>query len=146
MTDREDPVELADVNVLVALVWESHLHHAAAVGWARRTTRFATCAITQTGFVRVSSNARVIPGAISVAEATAVLSELTTRDDHRFLVDGEGFIGNPHIEYERLVGHRQITDAQIVGVARQHDALVATLDRGLAEYGGKSVRLITLSP
>jgi toxin-antitoxin system PIN domain toxin len=134
-------IELPDVNVLVALVWESHVHHAAARRWfgTRSDDSFATCAMTQAGFVRVSSNPQALPQAISVGDAIANLTVLTHRDDHVFLADGYGFVGNPHIDHARIVGHRQVTDAVIVAVARQHGARVVTLDSGLAQLGGSDV-------
>ena len=136
--------ELPDVNVLVALVWESHMHHAAARQWfgSRGADSFATCSVTQAGFVRVSSNPRALPEAISVGDAAANLAALTRRTDHVFLADHHGFIDNPHIEYMRIVGYRQVTDAVILGVARQHDARVVTFDAGLAQFGGADVRRI----
>ena len=51
-------VGLFDVNVLVALAWPNHVHHARALDWFREHSPlgWATCSITETGFVRVSSN------------------------------------------------------------------------------------------
>lgn len=132
--------DLPDVNVLVALLWESHLHHATARRWFASSTGFATCAITQAGFVRVSSNPRVLADAIGVAHATAVLAALVARHDHTFLRDDHGYVGNPHLPHDRVVGHRQVTDAQILAVARQHGAQVVTLDAGLAALGGPDAR------
>ena len=136
--------ELPDVNVLVALIWESHVHHAAARRWfgSRGTDQFATCSLTQAGFVRVSSNPQVLPEAISVADATAHLAVVAGRAGHVFLADNYGFIGNPHIDYPRIVGYRQVTDAAILAVARQHGARVVTFDSGLAQFGGDDVRRI----
>lgn len=39
---------LLDINVLLALAWPSHQHHAAAHGWFARESRhgWATCAFT----------------------------------------------------------------------------------------------------
>jgi predicted nucleic acid-binding protein len=88
----------------------------------------------------VSSNPQVIREAISVADAVANLTTLTGRHDHVFLPDHFGFVDNPHIDHARLVGHRQVTDAVIVAVARQHGGRVVTLDSGLAHLGGTDVR------
>ena len=136
--------ELPDVNVLVALLWEAHLHQRLAREWFRRrgADALATCSVTQAGFVRASSNPRVLPDAISVADARAVLAILTDRSEHVFLPDAHGFIGNPFIEHQRVVGYRQVTDAVILAVARQHGARVITFDAGLAQLGGRDVHRI----
>ena len=64
-------IPLLDVNVLVALAWPNHIFHKAAREWFSSVHQagWATCPITQSGFVRVSSNPRVIPEARSPAEA-----------------------------------------------------------------------------
>jgi toxin-antitoxin system PIN domain toxin len=126
-------IPLPDVNVLVALLWESHVHHATARRWFAGLARgpWATAAITQAGFVRVSSNSRVVPDAIPVRQAVATLRQLLAVGDHRLLSDLHGFADNPLVPHDRLIGHRQITDAHLVSIARQHDAKVVTFDSGL---------------
>jgi uncharacterized protein len=60
-----------------------------AAGWA-------TCPITESGFVRVSSNLKVLPSAIGVEAARAVMSALRGADGHRFLVHDVS-IGNTDV-------------------------------------------------
>jgi toxin-antitoxin system PIN domain toxin len=137
---------LPDVNVLVALMWESHLHHAGARHWFAHLGDdvVATCSVTQTGFVRVSSNPNVLTDAITVREATAILSSLVNRPDHRFLPDDRGYIDNPLVPHDRLVGHRQVTDAHLLAIARAHDASVVSFDRGMKALGDSSVHLLPI--
>src|SRR5713226_6496670 len=54
---RRRVIALLDVNVLVALFDPAHVHHEAAHAWfgANRKNRWATCALTENGFVRVLS-------------------------------------------------------------------------------------------
>lgn len=54
-----------DVNLLVALAWPNRVHHAVAHAWFRRnqSNGWATCPVSQAGFVRVSSRRTVIPEA-----------------------------------------------------------------------------------
>lgn len=49
---------LLDTNVLLALAWPNHQHHGTAQRWFKREAPrgWATCALTQLGFVRLSSN------------------------------------------------------------------------------------------
>jgi hypothetical protein len=54
-------IPLPDLNVLVALTWPNHVHHAQARTWFLGVNRagWATCPITEAGLIRVSSNRRV---------------------------------------------------------------------------------------
>jgi predicted nucleic acid-binding protein len=53
-------IALLDVNVLVAFFDPDHVHHDLAHDWfaGQRRSGWATCAITESGFVRVISNPR----------------------------------------------------------------------------------------
>ncbi len=52
------------------------------------------------------------------------------------------FVDNPLVPHERLVGHRQVTDAHLIGLARHHGAVVATFDQAMAALGGEGVRVV----
>lgn len=61
---------LLDVNLLLACAWQSHAEHAKARAWLERQKSFATCPISQLGFLRVSLS----PGyRASFADALAAL-------------------------------------------------------------------------
>jgi predicted nucleic acid-binding protein len=52
---------LLDVNVLLAMAWPNHQFHLAVVRRLEsRPNRWATCAITQLGFIRLSANQAVV--------------------------------------------------------------------------------------
>lgn len=126
-------VALLDVNVLVALAWPTHVHHDRVHGWfaRRRAVGWATCALTEVGFVRVSSNRGVIPYAVSPAEAIALLGELTALDGHEFWSDDVGGVVGPALEPSLVVGHQQVTDAHLLALAMSRAGSLATLDRAL---------------
>jgi uncharacterized protein len=137
---------LPDVNVLVALIWERHIHHAAARRWYAEFADpgWATCSVTQTGFVRVSSNPVAVGEAVSVREAVALLAALVAEPSHRFLADDRGFVDNPLVPHDRLVGHRQVTDAHLIAIARANDARVATFDQAIASLATEDVSVIAI--
>jgi predicted nucleic acid-binding protein len=57
MKTESSSLLLLDVNVLLALAWPNHQFHAAALRELQpRRGRWATCALTQLGFIRLSSN------------------------------------------------------------------------------------------
>jgi toxin-antitoxin system PIN domain toxin len=123
-------VALLDVSVLVALAWPNHVHHEVVRAWFRRNHRggWATCSMTQTGFVHVSANTAFIPTAVSPREAVLLLAELTGLTGHRFWADDLQFVRSAHVDTDRLVGHRQVTDAHLLGLALRHNGRFATLD------------------
>jgi uncharacterized protein len=116
---------LLDGNVLVALISTGHVHHAAAERWfADQSHSFATCPITQGTLVR---------NLIRLGEATAetavqVLTQLVAHPRHRFWPD---VLGYTEIAWRGVIGHRQVTDAYLAGLARHHRGKLASFDRGL---------------
>ena len=134
---------LLDVNALIALAWDSHVHHAAVRRWfdASGRQRWATCPVTESGFVRVSSNPKVLPAAIRPAEARDVLAALRGVGVHQFLVDDVSMLDD---DLPDVLGHRQVTDAALLTLARRHGVALVTFDTGIAALGGGSgVELLT---
>ncbi len=132
MRPTEGPgVALLDVNLLVALAWPSHVHHATAHGWFshRRPLGWATCPTTEIGFVRVSCNATVIPYAASPVDAMALLDQITDLDGHQFWADDVRGVVGPELDGSLVVGHRQVTDAHLLAIALSRGGVLATLDR-----------------
>lgn len=122
---------LLDVNVLVALMWDSHVHHVAARSWFKTQAGagWATCPVTESGFVRVSSNPQVLPSPISVPDARAALTSLCAITGHRFLTDD---VSERAPDLPSVSGHRQVTDAHLLTLARRNDLRLVTFDAGLA--------------
>jgi toxin-antitoxin system PIN domain toxin len=127
-------VGLFDVNVLVALAWPNHVHHEAALKWFRRQSRqgWATCSITETGFVRVSSNRAILPEARSPQDAIALLRRITALPQHVFWTDDLRFAESSLVARSKIVGHRQVTDAHLLGLALRHRGRLVTFDAGIA--------------
>lgn len=133
-------VHLLDVNVLVALAWPNHVHHLRARAWFRdyRDDGWATCSITQAGFVRVSSNRAAIPEARSPAEAIALLRQIVDLPCHVFLTDDVPVTADEVVEPMRIVSYRQVTDAHLLTLAVRCESRLATFDRGIPELLGAS--------
>lgn len=134
---------LLDVNVLVAVAWDSHVHHERARAWLSAPDRaWATAPLTESGFVRVSSNPKVLPAAISVEAARAVLTALRSVPGHRFLIDDVSIAA---ADVPPLAGHRQVSDAHLLVLARRHGTRLVTFDSGIvALAGGRDVELLSL--
>ena len=125
---------LLDVNVLVALAWPNHQFHDAARRWFRSSGKkgWCTCAITQLGFIRLSSNPAFTEHARTPQESAMLLARMTAHEAHRYL----DMLLAPAGEdaWARTVGHRQTTDVYLALVARAHDTKLATFDARLAAH------------
>lgn len=126
---------LLDVNMLIALTWPKHIHHETAHRWFKRnhTAGWATCPVTQLGFVRISSNPKIIADAVSPREAVAMLERLVKLPHHEFWADDIAVGGDGPFSSLALIGHRQVTDAYLLSLAQHHHGKLATLDQGIAE-------------
>ena len=123
---------LLDINVLVALSWPSHVLHHEAQAWfaTKRGAGFRTCPLTQTGFVRVSSNRGLTQRAATPRAALELLERIVALPGHEFWPDDLA-LGKAIGREQAIVGHRQVTDAYVVALAASHEGVVATLDRGM---------------
>lgn len=126
-------IHLLDVNVLVALAWPNHAHHRLAKEWrnAHAGQGWATCPLTQTGFVRVSSNRKIIPEARSPKRAIRLLGRLIADESHIFWNDDLMMTESEFIALEGLRGHKQITDAYLLGLAIRNSGKLVTFDVGI---------------
>ena len=124
---------LLDTNILIALAWRNHVHHADVTAWFARKAAgaFRTCPITQTGFVRISSNASFSSFAVLPADALALLERITGLRGHGFWADDLS-LPDAFAAFPVLASHRQVTDGYLLSLAVAHDGVLATLDRGIA--------------
>jgi hypothetical protein len=127
-------VHLLDTNVLIALAWPQHIHHASAHQWFAGAGRrgWATCAMTQVGFMRISSNPKIIPDAVSPRDALAALARITRLTGHHFWPDDLQPTEAKVLGSLALVGHRQVGDAYLLALAQFKKGKLATFDRGLS--------------
>ncbi len=126
-------IVLPDVNVLIAIAWPEHTFHKIAIDWFDATADggWATSSMTESGFIRISANASVVGAAVRPSEACSLLTELREVGAHQFWTDDIEPSVSPYFPRDRLVGHRQVTDAHLLALARRHSGAIATLDRGL---------------
>ena len=129
------PATLLDVNILLALFSEEHSSHAAAQRWFRENekNRWATCPLTQAGFARLISNPSYSKSAIPPMEAIALLEENTHTTHHEFWADDLSYAQAIEPLKSRVTGHRQITDAYLLGLAMHRRGKLATFDRSIAK-------------
>jgi uncharacterized protein len=127
-------VTLLDSNVLIALAVEEHVHHAAADAWLQNVDQYATCPITQGSLVRL-----LLRRGQNGATARALLKEIAFDQRHEFWTDDVSYAD---VNFNGVIGHRQVTDAYLAQLARVHSGRLATFDQGLAKLHGDVAELV----
>jgi toxin-antitoxin system PIN domain toxin len=127
-------IGLLDVNVLLALAWPHHPHHAAAHRWFAQygNNGWATCLFTQSAFLRLSLNRHVVSMAVDCPAAVTLLEQLLTHPHHHYIDATPGLTAAPFLDLaHRIVGHRQVTDATLLYIARSHGLKFITFDQAV---------------
>ena len=147
MASSEQRRLLLDVNALMALAWPNHQHHRAVVARLDRrpAPEWATCALTQLGLVRLSSNPAVVGVRRTPAQALDLLGRLVADPRHCYLTPLPAL---PEVarQFQHLLGHQQVTDAYLLAVAAELDAVLLTLDRRLASPTASGVDIEVITP
>ena len=120
---------LLDVNVLIALHDEQHVHHRTAADWLSGNARsgWATCPLTQNGCVRILSQPNY-PNPVPLADALMVLRRSCALPSHVFWHDDISLLDTARLDHGRMHGHRQITDLYLLALAVEHDSRLVTFD------------------
>ncbi len=139
---------LLDVNVLLALLDSDHAHHLIAQEWLRGNVEqgWASCAITQNGFVRIVSQPRY-PNAVSPSAGMALLRNACDTEFHEFWPCDVSVLDLSIIDPLRLHGTRQVTDAYLLALAVHHDGVFVTFDRAISTavvLGAKDHHIVTI--
>ena len=126
---------LLDVNVLVALADTRHVNHEAAHWWFTESGHpdWATCTITELGYIRVLSNPGYRTAVLTPGEASKRLARFCNSGGHVFWPDDVP----PRMALDddvraRLQRHKQVTDFHLATLASRHGGRLATFDGRLA--------------
>jgi len=116
---------LFDVNILIALADPDHEHHEKAESFflANHKRGWATCPITENGFVRIISNSKYL-NPVSSDDACTALKQLCTYSGHRFWPDDLSLRGA-----HKLPSSKHITDHYLLSLAIHRLGKLVTLDR-----------------
>lgn len=124
---------LLDVNVLIALLDAAHVYHAQAYRWLEGELHhgWASCPLTQNGCIRIMSQPNY-PGALRSAQVAERLAEAADGHAHAFWPDDVNLLEAGTVEWSRVLGHRQTTDAYLLALAVRHGGRLVTFDRLIA--------------
>lgn len=116
---------LLDANALIAVTVIEHVHHDVMEEWfSQRSEPFATCPVTQGALVRF-----LLRSGATARDAVDVVRGLSAAEQHEFWPD---HLGYDAIDMRGVVGHKQVTDSYLAGLARSRGGRLVTLDRALA--------------
>lgn len=123
---------LLDVNVLIALLDSDHVDHRRVRGWLEAEIGYgwASCAMTQNGFVRIISQPRY-PSPEPPAQAIDRLARAAATEHHEYWPCSVSLLDVELIDHSRLHGHRQVTDAYLLALATANEGRFVTLDQSI---------------
>lgn len=125
-----------------------HTDHVAARTWLGSEIQhgWASCALTQNGFVRIISQPRY-PSAVSPTEAIRRLRRATRTEHHTFWNCGLSLLDEQVFDPTRIHGPRNVTDAYLLALAVANGARFVTFGRGVpleAARGAEPGHLLVL--
>ena len=135
-------VALLDVNVLVALFDPVHVHHDLAHDWFadEGAAGWATCPITENGFVRIVTNPVYRPDPLRPTVAIESLRKFCSNSRHHFWPDTVSLCDESIFVTANLGNHRQLTDAYLLGLAKKMGGRLVTFDRTISASVVKSAK------
>jgi len=124
---------LFDVSVLLALLDAAHVHHRTAKSWllSQENPTWASCPLTQNGFVRIISQPSY-PGRISFEEATNLLGDACAHGSHQFWPDDISILDKTYFDHALNHGPKQVTDAYLLALAVKRGGRLVALDRTIS--------------
>lgn len=142
---------LLDVNVLIALFDPEHIHHETAHAWFGASSRgsWATCPLTENGFVRIVSNPKYPGRRTTVADAAERLRIFCETGGHEFWPDSISLRDRRHVTAGSIRGYRQITDVYLLALATKNGGALVTFDDSIptaAVPGADPNRIVMLRP
>jgi predicted nucleic acid-binding protein len=115
---------LLDSSALIALASNRHADHEEVAAWAGQAAGLALCPITEGALVRY-----LLRTGQTAQRATAILDALAASERVEWW---PGSLSYRKADLSRVIGHKQVTDAYLVSLARANGARLATLDKPLA--------------
>ena len=121
---------LLDVNVLIALLDDSHVHHGVARSWLGEhiAAGWASCPLTQLGCIRAMANARY-PNSRPAAQIAHKLAAATRTEHHEFWNADVDPVGSSQVDWSRILSTKHTTDVYLVALAVARGGRLITFDQ-----------------
>ncbi len=129
---------LPDINVWLALAFDSHLHHQQAVDWfdAVPDQCCVFCRMTQQGFLRLATNPKAFPNdAVTMTDAWK-LYDIFQSDPRVDFADEAADVEQLWRDYTQsgLFSPKAWNDAYLAAFCRAADLEAVTFDRGFRKF------------
>lgn len=141
-------VFLLDINLLLALFDPGHEQHQLAHRWYGGMRHWASCPITESGFVRIAASP-AYPGGLTNPQLIAdKLRSFQRASAHTFWEDRPSLLDRSIYHLDQLRNSKHMIDLYLLGLAMQQGGKLATLDPNIpfcAVAGGQTaLELISL--
>ena len=125
---------LLDINLWIALLDDAHTHSARANAFIeKRAIKIATCPLVENGVIRVLNLPNyAMRGAVGIDQVRQQLKHATTVLDHEFWPDDVSMLDDKRVNFSKIFGHNQITDAYLLALAVAHRGALVTFDQRIA--------------
>lgn len=135
--------------MLIALFDERHVHHFDSHAWwkANRNEGWASCPLTQNGFVRIVSQPKY-PRPVLPREAIRHLTQTVERTDHESWPDDVSLLRETEFDPSAITRSKHITDIYLLALAVRHSGRLITFDRHIplsAVVGANNEHLSVIS-
>jgi toxin-antitoxin system PIN domain toxin len=138
---------LPDVNLWLALAFESHVHHTAARSWFETPPDRACsfCRMTQLGFLRLATNPKAFGAeAVALRDAWALYDAFLADPRIAYLDEPAGLEPFWRVYTTRETFSPKVwNDAYLAAFARAAGCDVVTFDGGFAQYQGVSCTILS---
>lgn len=126
-------ISLLDVNVLVALFFPAHVHHELAHDWFadHRDHGWATCPITENGFIRVACRQASGDAVLRLADVVGHFRRFCADRRHHRWMDEVSLTDESRFAPKYVRGPQQLTDIYLLGLAKAKGGRLATFDRAI---------------
>ncbi len=132
---------IPDVNVLVSAARLEHPHHAVALDWLQKTVdiarlgdRLGLLPAVITGFLRITTNAKIFPSPTPIAAAIKFIDDLLNCPGVILLSSGPEWSKLRTLCLHRSLVANAIPDAWIAAQVLHHGEVLATFDRDFSTH------------
>lgn len=144
-------IALLDVNLLVALFDAAHVHHELAHDWFEdnKDGGWASCPLTENGLFRIFGNPAYVDPPLPLPELVGLFKRFCGSSRHHFWPADLSYRDPRLFNVSGVRGHRQLTDAYLLGLAVHRAGRFATLDTGVplnAVVGARRAHLEVIAP
>jgi uncharacterized protein len=123
---------LPDVSVLIAMHDSSHPHHTIAQNWFQTEGRkgWATCPISENGFIRITAQTLLKDRTDAVSAAFFMLEKTKQayHETYHFWSDSVSLSDIELFLPLKIVGHKQLTDVYLLGLCQRNNGTLVTFD------------------